>query len=82
MIIIGKVMVTEDIEKLKKQLACQLETMNLGRLSSFLGVTFSLDRDGGSLSQERYDEELLRRFEMRDCRPVATPAVVEAKDED
>ena len=53
-----------------------------GRLSWFLGLMFSLDRNGESLSQEHCAQELLRRFEKQDCRPVATPAIVEAKDED
>jgi hypothetical protein len=46
-------------------------------LKYYLGVEIDYDRRGGTLrlSQSKYIQDLLARFEMSDCSPAATPAV-------
>ena len=78
-VIIGKN--CEDIGNVKRQLSSLLEMKDMGNLSTFLGVSFSRDSDGGLLSQAHYVKLLLSRFGMQDCKPVSTPAVKEGISE-
>ena len=49
---------------------------DLGELNYCLGVQFQRDRKTHTItmSQTSYIEEVLRRFNMEDCKPVATPS--------
>ena len=71
-IIIGKF---EDIGNVKRQLSSLLEMKDMGNLSTFLGVSFSWDSEGGRLSQAHYVELLSSRFGMQHRKLASTPAV-------
>ena len=64
------------LNKLKAKLAAGFKMKDLGPLSYYLGVEVIRDRDAGTtiLSQRAYAQEVLKRFNMQDCRGVTTPA--------
>ncbi|KXJ78520.1 hypothetical protein RP20_CCG004375 [Aedes albopictus] len=49
---------------------------DLGEARQVLGMRISRTGDTVTLDQQRYIEELLRKFNMVDCNPTATPAEV------
>lgn len=69
---------SRDIQKLnrrKKLLQQKFKMNDLGQISSILGV--HVERDGPTgkmkLSQRRYANDLLIKFNMSDCKPISTP---------
>lgn len=52
---------------------------DLGKLGSFLGVSFTTHANGGWLSQSRYVDQILKRFGIEGCKAVATPACITRK---
>jgi hypothetical protein len=65
----------EDLEHLKKQLKSNFEMKDLGELRWFLGMEVTRDRKAGTmkLSQAQYVKKILERFNMVECKEVATP---------
>ena len=63
------------IEKLKKELSKSFAMKDLGPAKQILGMKITSDRKKGKLwlSQERYIEKVLERFNMRKAKPVSTP---------
>lgn len=63
------------IEKLKQQLSKRFEMTDMGELKIFLGLKVDRDKSKGTLkiSQSKYISNLLERFGMNDCNPIATP---------
>lgn len=55
------------------------EMTDLGQMHYFLGIEVNQDEKGIFISQEKYTENLLKRFEMEGCKPVATPLVTNEK---
>jgi len=47
----------------------------LGELRFFLGLQISQQVDGIFISQLKYIKEMLKIFQMEDCKPVSTPMV-------
>ena len=46
-----------------------------GELEWFLGIDFRKAKDGYyKMSQERYAEDILKIFNMSECKPASTPA--------
>lgn len=76
---VDDVLVLSPSEKLvytvKASLAKQFEMTDMGEVRNFLGM--KIDRDKKKklmrISQRRYLESLLCRFQMEDCRPISTP---------
>lgn len=73
MLIIGR-----DIKKiinLKKTLSKSFAMKDLGPASKILGINISRDRQSKKLwlSQERYTEKLLERFNMKKANPIVAP---------
>lgn len=60
---------------LKKELSAKFRIKDLGEIKQCLGMRVAVDRDKGviTLDQEQYIDELLLRFNMKDCKPVSTP---------
>ncbi|KAL2087987.1 hypothetical protein ACEWY4_016815 [Coilia grayii] len=54
-------------------LAEKFHMKDLGRLKSFLGITFDQCDGGVTVSQQSYVCKLLERFNMQDCKPRSTP---------
>ena len=47
----------------------------LGELKFFLGLQISQSDKGIFISQTKYIKEMLKKFQMEDCKPVGTPMV-------
>jgi hypothetical protein len=78
------IILSSDVTKLKwlkSQLEKEFELSDLGELNYCLGVQFQRDRKTHTItmSQTTYIEEVLRRFNMEDCKPVATPSDANSK---
>lgn len=63
------------IDAVKKLLSREFEMVDMGRASSFLGMHIDQNFEKGTiiLSQSKYLERVLERFDMKDCRPKTTP---------
>ena len=46
---------------------------DLGVLSWFLGIKFKCENDCIEMSQSKFVEKIMERFNMSDCRPKAVP---------
>ena len=59
----------------KKDMQKRFEMQDLGEASHILGIKISREREKRILriSQQNYLEKVLERFQMKDCKPVATP---------
>ena len=63
----------ELIEEFKGGMKEAFEMTNLGKMSFFLGMQVQQDRGEVFVSQEKYAKEILRKFKMEECKPIATP---------
>ena len=63
----------ELIEELKGGMNEAFEMTDLGKMSFFLGMQVQQDRGEVFVSQEKYAKEILRKFKMEECKPIATP---------
>lgn len=63
-----------ELTNLTKKLATSFE-MKFGKPNVFVGmeITQSLDRSSITIKQTCYIKDLLKRFNMNDCKPVSTP---------
>ena len=73
MLIVGRDV--SQINSLKKELSKSFAMKDLGPAKQILGMRISRDRKCGKLwlSQERYIEKVLERFNMSNVRPSAKP---------
>ena len=61
------------LSDVKKALCNKFKMKDLKRLSWFLGIEFSFEKDCITMNQTKYLEKMLDRFGMSDCKPKATP---------
>jgi hypothetical protein len=47
----------------------------LGELTFFLGLQVSQSDKGIFISQTKYIKEMLKKFQMEDCKPMSTPMI-------
>ncbi len=66
---------------LKSRLEDEFEMSDLGELHYCLDVEFERDRANHTItmSQRKYIEEVLKRFNMEECKPIGTPLDVNSK---
>ena len=57
----------------KDMLMARFKMKDLGKLGHFLGIDFNQSEDCVTMSQTKYVEKILERFNMQDCKPRATP---------
>jgi len=67
------------INQLKEDLKREFEMTDLGALSYFLGLEFAYDRRGIIMHHRKYILEVLKKFNMLDCNPAATPTELSLK---
>eukprot|EP00253_Pinus_taeda_P023607 PITA_23607 len=67
------------IEDCKKNLATKFDMKDLGQMDYFLGLEVWQQKSEIFLGQGRYATEILKRFKMQDCRPMATPMITNWK---
>lgn len=63
------------IEDCKKNLATNFDMKDLGQMHYFLELEVWQQKGEIFLVQGRYATEILKRFGMEDCRPMATPMI-------
>lgn len=63
----------KEISDFKRSMMVEFEMSDLGKLSYFLGMEFSTTRRGIFLHQKKYVVDILKKFNMSDCKPVSTP---------
>ena len=72
-----------DNDQLSKQFAqsmqIEVEMYMLGELKFYLGIQISQYDKGTFISQNKYINEMLKKFQMQDCKPVGTPMVAGCK---
>lgn len=61
------------LEQVKAMLSNRFKMKDLGRLKHFLGIDFTQSDDSVTMSQQRYAEKILDRFDMQECRTRDTP---------
>ena len=69
----------EMIKEFKEDMMKTFEMTDLGLMNYFLGIEVKQQEDDIFISQKKYIEALLNNFKMYDCKPVATPLVVNEK---
>lgn len=57
----------------KKILTARFKMKDLGKLRYFLGIDFEQSDNCVKMSQTKYVEKILKRFDMQDCKPRITP---------
>ena len=63
----------KQITDCKKKLAEEFEMKDLGLMHYFLGMEVWQSPEGIFLNQEKYAIEILKIFDMLDCKSMATP---------
>jgi hypothetical protein len=51
----------------------------LGELNFFLGLQIIQSKKGFFIHQSKYVNDMLKRFQLEDCKPVSTPMTVGCK---
>jgi len=68
-----------ELEIIKKQLQSKFQMSDLGKCQFVLGIELIESETSRSLSQQRYINDILNRFEMQDCKPASTPINISEK---
>ena len=63
----------QQIERFKQDMMQAFEMSDLGLMSFFLGMEIKQDRGEIFIGQEKYAKEILKKFQMENCKPTATP---------
>jgi hypothetical protein len=63
----------------KQNLAKEFEMKDLGLMHYFLGLEIWQQKGEIFLGQGKYAVEILKRFGMEDCKPMATPMITNLK---
>lgn len=67
-------------DSVKSDLESHFELKNLGLLKYYLGMNISVENGEVCLSQRSYIENLLKRYNLHDCKPVDIPMVKKLED--
>ena len=60
------------VEDFKKAMAREFEMTDIGLMAHYLGIEVKQTEEGIFISQEGYIKEILKKFEMLDCKLVNT----------
>lgn len=69
----------EELMNFKNEMQKQFEMTDLGDMKYFLGLEVHQSMDGIFICQQKYAQEILKKFKMQDSKPVPTPLVLNAK---
>lgn len=61
------------LKSVKEMLTAKFKMKDLSKLKYFLGIDFEQSDDYVKMSQKKYVERLLDRFNMQECKPRALP---------
>jgi hypothetical protein len=70
----------EKVDKLLENLKKEFEVTINDNPKTYLGIEMNRTKDGLSISQEMYTEQVLERFNISNCRVFPTPIVPEGKN--
>ncbi|GKV12662.1 hypothetical protein SLEP1_g23785 [Rubroshorea leprosula] len=62
-------------EEFKRAMSSEFEMTDIGLMSYYLSIEVKQMEEGIFISQENYAREVLKRFNMSNCKPVNTPVV-------
>ena len=54
-------------------MAREFEMSMIGELKFFLGFQIKQLKEGTFIHKEKYTKDILKKFEMDDCKPIKTP---------
>jgi hypothetical protein len=60
-------------KEFKKSMMIEFEISDLGMMHYYLGIKVVQSANGIFISQKKYVQDILDRFQMKDCNPVSTP---------
>lgn len=63
----------------KKAMTKEFEMTNIGWMAYYLGIEVKKQVDGIFISQESYSKEILKKFKMKECKPISTLAECRVK---
>ncbi|XP_060668115.1 uncharacterized mitochondrial protein AtMg00810-like [Ziziphus jujuba] len=66
-------------DKFKKSIMVEFDMTDLGYMHYFLNIEMTQFADGIFISQKKYVQEILGRFQMKNCNSVSTPTEVGLK---
>ena len=66
-------------QQFAKDMQKEFEMSLLGELTFFLGLQISQRTEGIFITQTKYIKEMLKKFQMEDCKPVSTPMITDCK---
>lgn len=58
---------------LKKQLNESFEMKDIGKLKNILGLEISYEKNQLKITQRRYIQKALKKYNMENCKPISTP---------
>ncbi|XP_047261086.1 uncharacterized mitochondrial protein AtMg00810-like [Capsicum annuum] len=61
------------IENFKKSMMLEFDMSDLGMMHYFLGLEVNQSVDGIFISQKKYVQDILDRFQMKNCNTMSTP---------
>ena len=61
------------VEDFKKSMMKEFEMTDLGLMKYFLGFQVQQSKSKAFICQQKYIEDLLKKFHMAACKPVSTP---------
>jgi hypothetical protein len=64
---------TSLIDEIKRQLSQEFEMKDLGQMHYCLGIEVWREDGKTLITQSKYAKELIKRFNMNDCKPMSTP---------
>ena len=67
------------VEEFKSAMMKEYEMTDLGLMKYFLGIQVQQSKGEIFISQEKYLEDMLKKFHMKDCKPVSTPMALNEK---
>ncbi|XP_016717050.1 uncharacterized mitochondrial protein AtMg00810-like [Gossypium hirsutum] len=67
------------IEQFKQRMKSMFEMSNLGDMKYLIGMKIHQSDAGIFISQRKYALEVLKKFKIENCKPVATPLVLNEK---
>lgn len=66
----------EDVcKKIAKEMQKEFEMTMIGELSFFFGIQVTQSKDGILISQTKYIKEMLKKFDIENCKPIGNPMV-------
>ena len=65
---------TAMFDSFKKSMMAEFEMSDLGMMYYFLGIEVVQSSTGIFISQKKYVQEILDKFQMKNCNPVNTPS--------